>query len=481
MPFKIKPFIFYFNLLLTLITSGSVVVWLLFKEINPLISTIFLFIFVQYTGIYLCNKIKNKSEDNRLQYLTTLWNFKLFITIFILFAGWIPCLDPSSCPSWGYDPQRYYWDALDLIKNNWNPSIGANYQGIIFYYAFIFKSFGHNPVIPAIINCFTTLLGILYLISFLYKIKRKNETNAWVVVFLLLIPEVIWYDVMTNRDNLMATLLIITNISIGKYILDRKESILSTILISGLCLFSILAVRTTMILPVLLNVFLMSILLKTKEKFSLFKKSVFILIGITALLAGPIIQKISGGYDIDYLGSLNRSQSFESSVAGQSQWSNNSIGLLLAPNNSFQAILYMIPRMVIYLAAPLPKVSFPLNDLISGDWWSWQYIMIYPTSILMLCISPLLLAGTYNVFKNRKNNPSPLVLFSTFWIIFISVAGGNIIIHERYRLMFTILLFACAWYGYIHCTKNEILKFSVPWVIFLTSGVVFYLAYKMVA
>jgi hypothetical protein len=59
-----------------------------------------------------------------------------------------------------------------------------------------------------------------------------------------------------------------------------------------------------------------------------------------------------------------------------------------------------------------------------------------------------------------------------------AVAGGNLIIHERYRLMFTLLFFAVAWIGYTQCSSASVKRWSITWFTFIFSLFGFYFIYK---
>ena len=134
------------------------------NELEHSFNTLLLLVFITIFGIWSCNRTANLLDDRKLKILGSFWLIKVIATLFLLFVGWMPQLDPSS-PLWGYDPQRYYQYGWDLVQRGWDPiGLEQNYQGVIFYYGAIFSIFGHNPVIPAFINAFITLLGTLFLI-----------------------------------------------------------------------------------------------------------------------------------------------------------------------------------------------------------------------------------------------------------------------------------------------------------------------------
>lgn len=445
-----------------------------------LLTTLLLFTFLTLSGIWLCNGTMRTLSDRQLRVLPTFWLIKMFATLVLLYLGWIPQLDPSSSASWGYDPQRYYEYSWDLVQNNWNPyTIEQNYQGLLYYYGAIFNVFGRNPVIPALINSYVTLLGTLFLIRASYHFMPVRTHKDWRIAYILLVPETLWFDVMTSRETLMAVLIVVAVITMGRYLIrvDRL-SLVKTLLLTMTALAGILAVRTSMAISVLVSVAALVLMLRSRRTSGPLIKGLFLVLIVAALAAGPWIQNKIGGYDINYVETLDRLQSFEANIAAQMEWGDRSIGLLLTPSNLWQSLAFLPPRMVLYLAAPFPNVVVPVSELVSGYWGAWQRLMTIPTSALMLLGFPYVLAGTALALRVRKAYPAMLIIPLTFWITFAAVAGGNIIIHERYRLMFTLLLFACAWIGYTRCSSKFVKQWAVPWfgLLGLTAG--FYMIYK---
>ncbi|MGW8159252.1 MAG: hypothetical protein ACWGKN_12220 [Desulfoprunum sp.] len=455
------------------------VLWIGLTVNTAMVNTLLIFVFLTGSGLWLCHRTKEILADPNLKILGTFWLVKVGMTLFLLYAGWIPYLDPATSPAWGYDPQRYFQNAMELIKNGWKPAVSQNYQGILYYYAGIFYLFGYNPVIPALINAYVTLLGTLFLIRCAYSFAPERTTKDWLLVGLLLIPEVLWYDVMTSRETLMAVLIIVATLSVGRYLVGvGKTRLTITLLLCGITLLAILAVRTSMAIPVVVNIAIMAYMLRSRRQMGPVFKVLLIVLGLGAILVGPFIQQVTGGYDIDYLEKLESVRSFEPSE-GQ-EWSDRSIGLYLAPNNAWQALLYLPPRMVLYLATPLPNVTVSIAELLDGSWSAWQRLMTLPTSIMMLLGFHYVLAATVQAWRYRLRSPASLVLPVTFWCTFIAVAGGNIIIHERYRLMLTLILFTCMWWGYTRCSRREVKLCAMVWFGLLACGALFYMGYKFI-
>jgi hypothetical protein len=444
-----------------------------------LINTWLVFVVISIFGLWLCHRTSASLHEPRLRVLGTFWMIKVAVTLALLYVGWIPELDPSST-SWGYDPQRYYYDARQLIEDEWNPIVGSNYQGILFYYAVIFYLFGHNPVNPALINSLVTLCGTLLLIRYAYHFTHQRKQGDWIIAGLVLVPEVLWYDVLTSRETLMAFLIIVSTTGAARYQIGIvRTSLLKALVTVGLAMLAILAVRTSMMFPVVVSIGAVAFLLPSQRKNGTITKVFLIILGISAVMAGPLIQNLTGGYDVNYLKMLDSIQSYDRNVAGGEEWGGQSIGLLLAPQNIVESILFLPPRMLLYLAAPLPNIEISIISLLGGSWGAWQRLMTVATSLMMIAGFPYVLAATAQSWINRKRVPSHLILPIVFWVVFAAVAGGNIIIHERYRVMFTLLLFTCMWMGYTRASSRLIQLWKKRWYLLMMVALLFYTLYKV--
>lgn len=445
---------------------------------SPVNSLLLLFL-IAFVGVYLCGKTAETLNDNNLIFLKRFWIVKIFLTVILLFLGWIPELDPSSL-AWGFDPQRYYLYAQQLIQNNWEfDFVTLTYGGVVYYYAFIFYLFGINPINPALINCIVTLSATLLLIRAAYRVAGNPDHRFWTISLLLLVPECLWYDIMTAREMLISSLLIFAIISSGSYILKIHGTKLSNaILLFTISVISIAAIRTSMLMP-LFGSIVMLYLVTNKVKMNsmdLLKKLLFTLVFITIFIA---IMEI---FDFDILGNFDIIFSSKNNIATSdefaNEWSENSIGKLLLPDNFIQSLLFLPFRMMLYLIAPLPNVLPNIEDLINGSREAWQLLLTSPSSILNILFFPYALASLARSMKYKNTDPSLLLIHVPYWITFIAISGGNLIIHERYRVMATTLLFTCVWLGYVKCTKNEVFLAYKYWIIMLTTGLFFYSIFK---
>ncbi|MBU1261324.1 MAG: hypothetical protein KKE31_08940 [Planctomycetes bacterium] len=444
-------------------------------------NAVLLLVFVSISGLLLCRNTQIRLNDPSLKILGYFWLIKLGITLFLLYAGWIPLLDPATNTTWGYDPMRYYVQAQELIDNNWSPAfISLNYMGILYYYGAIFRVLGHNPVIPALINTFVTLIATLYLVKVGYEIKGQRGPRDWTLAFALLLPEMLWFDVMTSRETLLAALLLFVMLTTGRYLArTAKVSLTKVLIIGGLSVLAIAAVRTSMLLPVTASIALMVLIVKPQRGSRVAQRTILAVAAVAILIAGPVINRYLGGNDFKIDETLQTMISASKNIALTSadmQWSENSIGLLLMPEGLLQSILFLPPRMVLYLLAPLPNVLAPFE--LAGKSVDWQILLTLLSSVINVLAIPYVLASFVQSIKTRKTNAAPFVFHISYWVTFMAIVGGNFVIHERYRIMVTLLLWGCAWLGARTCSKKSIIELSLFWYGLLAAGGAFYFVYK---
>lgn len=466
------------QVILLLLLFGVGIALILSMVQQAVLSTLFLLGFVSVAGLVLCRNTQARLNDPALKVLGYFWLIKLGLTLFSLYVSWIPLLATGS----GYDPIKYYFQAQELIDNNWSADvISLNYVGILYYYGAMLYVLGHNPVIPALINTFVTLIATLYLIKVGYEIKGQKNTGDWTLAFALLLPEVVWYDVMTARETLMAALLLFEMLTIGRYFARAAPVTLPKVfIVMGLSSLAIATVRTSMLLPLFLAIVLMAFLIRPQHG-PLVKQRIWIVIaGAVALVFGKLVNQYIGGNAVDIIHTLFAAISAKDNVAlgGGMEYSKNSISLLLMPNGLLQAILYVPLRMVLYLIAPLPHIIRPIGELLSGDVGQWQTLFTILSSVVNLFAFPYALAGSIHALIRRKENAGLLVFHLSYWCTFLAIAGGNLIVQERYRVMASLLLWGCAWLGARTCTKHLIIRTSIFWYGLLTLSAFLYLAYK---
>lgn len=443
------------------------------------ITTIFLFLAVLILGLWLCYRTSIELEDPKLKILSFFWLLKLIATFFLLYVGWMPQLDPIN-DSWGYDPQRYYFDAWGLVENDWVPVSGLSFQGIVYYYGVIFYFFGHNPAVPALINSFLTLFGTLFLIKSFYALLPNRTSKDWVGSGLLLLPEILWYDVMTSRESILWVCAIIFSYSFAQFwLINRKRFPTRDIISILIALLVIVVIRPTLALFSVIIMLLFFMLIKKVNSRGAGLKTFLLSLVFCAIGFASFIQGFIGNNSVDYIALLINATSHGSNTANLMGWSHNSIGLLFAPNNIFQSVAFLPARMLLYLLAPLPYINFSLQGLIDGSWSDWQNIIeLINVSLTLICM-PYLMAGMHKAWRVRHQNSGGLAMQVIFWAIFVTVVGGNIIIHQRYRTMFLLPLWTCIWFGYTRCTFKEVKNYVVAWFYIVLFFAIFSICYKI--
>jgi len=236
-----------------------------------------------------------------------------------------------------------------------------------------------------------------------------------------------------------------------------------------------------MIIPVAFGAILMFLILSKQSGRSVFRIFFILIAAFIAVFATPMILDSLGSSTFDFSSQFARLLSAKENIASDiGGWSDRSIGLLLMPEGPLQALLYLPFRMIVYLAAPLPNIAVTASGLLSGHYSDWQNLMTLPTSLLMMLLFPYVLAGTSLAWRIRRQVPGALIIPITFWVNFTAVAGGNLIIHERYRLMFTLLFFASVWIGYTRCNSTSIKRWAILWFSSIYSLFLFYSFYKII-
>lgn len=484
-PYKKKTMLLPFGQMILLFILLSVGIFLILSTITTAaINSILLFSFVSFVGLFLCQKTQKQLNDESLSILGYFWLIKLGMTLFLLYMGWIPQLDPATSSSWGYDPQRYYVQSQTLIENHWSSaSFGMNYMGILYYYGAIFFMLGHNPVIPALINAFLTLIASLYLVRAGYEIKDERNPKDWTLALCLLLPELLWFDVMTSRESVLMFLLSYVMLTTGRFLIRKSNiSIFHLLIVTCLSGLLIAAVRPIMLFPMTVSIVLMVLLVRPKDGLIFKQKNILYVIAFITFIIGPIVNDYLGGYHYGIIMKLQNAFLAKDNIALSpylsAGWSKNSIGLILMPENFIEAFVFMFPRMILYWIAPLPRVFVPIHDLMIGSYSAWQALFVMFSSVINILIMPFVLASLLQSIKRRKVDSAPLVFHISYWLVFITVAGGNLIICERYRVMATLLLWGCAWLGVQTCSKKLVFQMSIVWYGLLSIGALFYMEYK---
>jgi hypothetical protein len=438
-----------------------------FNIINTMLA---LLVSIYLAKIYIL-KLSYLVNDQKIRYLFPLFILKLSLIFILVIIAWLPGLDINS-EYFGYDPQRFYFHALNLSNSRFDFSVVSeveplNYVGIVYYYAAIFYIIAENPFIPFIINSLVTLYATILVVKVTYILGVKNLKYGWWVGLGIFLPEVIWFDMMTSRETLSMSLITIIDMLFIIYIMkiDKKFNLIKLIILLIPLMSFLYLVRGSAVLAPILTISIISIFIKNNSQN--ISKKIFIIGGmIIALASFPYlaIQFGSSGVGLEgYWGMVTGTNS--ELVEG---WQNtNGLGgfaSLLIPNNIFEAILYVPIRLVLYLLSPLGVSSFSIEGIFSGNWVAWQFIIMGLSAILNLIFFPLLISGTFSSIKFKQYDR--ISYYITVWIVLLMISGGNFIIHDRYRVMGSLLLWGSYCLGYTSPPRIKRLFYTL-WILLL--------------
>ncbi len=420
-------------------------------------------------------------RDERLQWLGYIALARAAIVLALLFIGWMPQLNPNGA-AFGYDPQRYYFEAFDLANAGFDPRItgfSLNYTGVLFYYGALFKAFGHNPVLPAVLNMSVTLAAVSFLIVVAYRIKGQRDPWDWTIGLCLIIPEVLWFDALTSRETVAMSLLVLAVLSLGMHLMfpaatSPRRSDRGLVIAGALSFAALGVIRTTMLVPT----FAALVILYTVGAgnwLQRIKGAAWITVVAIILAAAPAIAEAIGGYHFGYLAWLRGSRSPEYISQIAAGWSSRSVGQLLVPTNVFEEVAFAPIRGLAYLVAPLPSIPLGLVGLRAGSWSDWQSLATMLSAVLYIVMFPVLLVSAYVAIWERKR--TWLLIHVPLWCTYAAIAGANVIVVERYRLMMVPLMWAGIWLGW-SCNQRLLARAYACWVAVLVVGAVFFGAYK---
>lgn len=438
-----------------------------FNVINTLVA---LLLSIYLAKIYIF-KLSHLINDRKIRYLFPLFILKLLLIFILIIFAWLPGLDINS-EYFGYDPQRFYFHALNLSNSTFDFSVVSeveplNYVGIVYYYAAIFYLIAENPFIPFIINSLVTLYATILVVKVTYILGVKNLKYGWWVGLGMFLPEVIWFDMMTSRETLSMSLITIIDMLFIIYILniDKKLKLIKLIAILIPLISFLYLVRGSAALAPILTISIISMFVKNNSQN--ISKKIFIIGGMIISLGSLpylAIQFGSSGVGLEgYWGMVTGTNS--ELVEG---WKNtNGLGgfaSVLIPNNIIEAILYTPIRLVLYLLSPLGVSSFSMEGIFSGNWVAWQFVIMGLSAVLNLIFFPLLISGTFSTIKYKQYDI--LSYYIAVWVVLLMISGGNFIIHDRYRVMGSLLLWGSYCLGYTSTSRIKRL-FYILWILLL--------------
>ncbi len=439
------------------------------------LRTIALAVAVTFVGILMIYALAVTVRDRRIGWLIYVYLVKLLLTLALLYWGWVPDLHPSQA-TYGYDPQRYYYQSAELLQHGRHDDIlsSLNYAGVLYYYAAIFALFGHNPAAPALVNSLFTLLAALILVEAAHIILPASN-SAWKVGLVLLVPEILWYDALTSRETITMALLVCGTVPLGMVLVAGRPTPRSTRRIFGSILsLTALGLIRTSVLPVafvIVAFYYLFFCVRGRQRLLWLAVigAVVTLIWISAFLVTYL-----RAYDFSYVAAWRNNRELLSSES--IVWSERSIGQLLVPRTWWQEFVFAPLRMAAYLITPLPSVTFDLSGLIHREWQDWQNFLTSLSSLMYVWCAPHFLTLVGRACFERRERLWFLILGPAI-ISLAAVAMGNVILTPRYRIMAIGFLWP-AIAVFHHRRSRTYLALRLVWYACVITGVVCFVAIK---
>lgn len=444
------------------------------------VRTFLLLVAVTALGTWLIRRTARTLGDPAIGRLKLFFLAKVVVVLLFLKVGWLPGLYAPDAAA-GYDPQRYYFGALDLVEHGFDLSIARatplNYNGIVWYYGLVMAAFGRGPFAPVLVNVFVTLIATLVLVEAGYRIRAERERNDWILGLGMLLPEVMWFDALTARETLMMSLLVIATLSAGTALLGapgtgkRLAIALSALLVLGI-------VRLPMLLPAVAATGFLAVIVRPGPRRRRIALGLAI-IAAAALLLAPVVGSFLGSKDVHLLKILDLVFTGNKAMMETISWGDRSIGRLFVSDSAAGTAAATLPRLVLYLVAPLGAVRLDPAGLFAGRWTDWQAALQGASALLNVALLPLALAGLAVALVDRARRDD-LIFHVPCWCVLLSVAAGNQVIQERYRVMGTLLLWGCMCLGRTAPRRLLVGAYAV-WFGTLALGGILVFIYKLAA
>ena len=451
--------------------------------IEDFFKTYALLVLVTFISINRVNKLSKDLGDINIKAVGSLYLLKLVCLLALLFFSWGAGLN-QNLPDFGYDPQRYYFYSIDFLNSGFDTSVIAaenlNYVGIVYYYAFIFLLFGANSVAPVLVNSFVTLMATLFMINLGYAIKGGGGRRYWILGLCMLLPEVLWFDLMTSRETLAMSLITLSSLSIVAYFVEIRNfkfGLKGVIFIAVPSMFLLALVRSSALMAPLITGILFMLFIY-RSRFSLISIAGVLFSVVLVFFVANEFSVIMGSSGVGLTGYFDMLTAQDQGVI-EGWRSTEGLGIfarILIPNNFIEAVLFVPFRLILYLLSPLGVNGFDLMGLFNGSWMSWQFLMMSFSGLINLIFFPYALASLVDGFKNKKTGVIGFNIAT--WATLLMIAGGNFIIHDRYRVMASLLLWGSYWLGW-GAPKIVVKKLFITWFLIILIAILFYIVIKI--
>lgn len=406
--------------------------YMLLENCSGILRTVTLLIL---TGVGISIFAKKMMPKEQL-FVCSVYVVRLLVSIVFYQVGWKQTL-LSGNALFGYDPARYYYQALLLIENGFTMAKGTiNYAGIIYWYGILFKFFGENPIVPIIVNNLFSLISaitVYCIASDAIKTLENRKMARRLITGFCCIPELIWYDCMSSRETICMTLICIIAFVFNKMFLLEAKWKTSKILVLTISSALLGFIRTPFLIIIVLMFF--AIIVFDKPNHNFFRKmGIVCILGVCFVFVVSNMQAIgSSGFDLSAV--LSGTSSGRALAEEGYTWSTNSIGKLLVADTPLKLLVLAPIRMMVYIITPLPNVTIDFNGLVAGTFSAWQGLWVLLSSLYYAINLPSIFCVIFYIILTKKNGmPKIKLLIFEAGIVLFTVACGTQLIHERYRV-----------------------------------------------
>lgn len=448
--------------------------------VDSLASTIFLLAITLGIPFLFYNSSERKLPGVNYARVANLFYLKVLISFFVLEIAWVPLLGGSE----GYDPIRYFYYAKVFAESNFDLSTLGYMEllspGIIYLYAIIVKTIGWNPIIPFLINSILSFTVCLLLGKTISLVFGKSRALTGICLLCLLVPDVLWFDVITSRDSVV-TFFLCVSVFIAMWLMDpeyrRSKTRGHLFLMSSVLFFSnigLIVIRPGVIVISLVIIF--GILINTYRR--KITKRVIVLFGLTMIvlaILAPIIVFDVLNINREFIESkFEVSKVIETAQANVDIADANGISARFVPANLFELVLFTPIKALAYMFVSITQIPGTVINVFRGDLSDTQLLFMGASSIIyILLFHRFLVVLTSAVAVNRNF----LAAFPFFATIFVTVLS-NQFIHERYRLM-SIPFFIFSIYPSFSMDSNRIVQAKRYWYSFFTATIMLYVFIKL--
>lgn len=385
--------------------------------------------------------------------LSLTWAAAISTSLLALQYGWLPIYSLAA------DAALYFELAENLAADEWVIDQGLNYKGIVFIYAVSFGLLGASPLTVFLLNLALFFFASCVAVKVVMQTMTPNQQHRSFIFLMVLTPEMLWFIGISGKEAMTASLSVLVVILGSKAIkiLPTSRWGISLVLFA---IFSIAlgVVRTPILLAAIATLLIGAmwpshwpglrnwVLRVTSTTIAL----LLLLISVQAI-GGAIgnSESVSSatfsavGVDTAPWQLTNVDSQTPTNPSGDP--SAKSISQRLVPTNVFEIFPAAFVRAWGYILSPwpnLPNVSINPNYI---HFTLWDYAIKSMALASIIFLMPLVGISLFREFRNGKSNQARRLFLIAFFVSLMAVSAGNLIVHDRYRLVFTIWLVPAAW------------------------------------